>query len=378
VFANFVGKSPTFDFRYGAQVLLGKKTELQELKEDFNKIQKENGAPEIPDHIYGALVRITSGHLGILNLIISNLSIRWEKIESYSEERTIDFIIGGKLINLVISSRAYLFIDELSSDQKHLLMELVTESGIECTETNRPITDSLVRLGIVIKEDGYIYFLCDLMKRLYLDQLVIGKLEKTFSPPTTLKELVLLCISLLNPETFVTTLVIWHRELHMVLKNLLPNCIINPEMASVVAEKKPYPTDKNKVKVQNKQTKRKSGNSLWTQGKKRKQRRGAIDYYIDSDSKWLLEILREANDVDDHLNRFKPGGAYANFPQSDYLVVDFRRQSKGITDEEKKKDRLWVVSYSDDFKSARVYQCGVQFEETVVMFSNTVPTLQKF
>ena len=52
---------------------------------------------------------------------------------------------------------------------------------------------------------------------------------------------------------------------------------------------------------------------------------GELDFIINSDYRWGIELLRSDGDVKEHLDRFRqPGGKYKCFPLSEYRVVHLR------------------------------------------------------
>jgi hypothetical protein len=51
---------------------------------------------------------------------------------------------------------------------------------------------------------------------------------------------------------------------------------------------------------------------------------GAIDFYINGELHWGLELLVNGDRVKEHLNRFETDGKYFPFGMSDYRVIDFR------------------------------------------------------
>ena len=51
--------------------------------------------------------------------------------------------------------------------------------------------------------------------------------------------------------------------------------------------------------------------------------KGELDFYVNSQLKWAVELLKEGKDIGEHLNRFRTG-AYREVETSEYLVVDFR------------------------------------------------------
>ena len=58
---------------------------------------------------------------------------------------------------------------------------------------------------------------------------------------------------------------------------------------------------------------------------------------------WLIELLREGNRAEEHVNRFEPNGRYGSVRAEDIAIIDFRRS--GVR---KRKDGLSYVIFTDD------------------------------
>ncbi|KAJ6542577.1 hypothetical protein B0H19DRAFT_1267825 [Mycena capillaripes] len=59
---------------------------------------------------------------------------------------------------------------------------------------------------------------------------------------------------------------------------------------------------------------------------------GRIDFFITGSKQWGIEVLREGDRIDEHLDRFLPGGAYSDWitkgDLKQYVVLDFRTKSQ--------------------------------------------------
>ena len=74
---------------------------------------------------------------------------------------------------------------------------------------------------------------------------------------------------------------------------------------------------------------------------------GELDFYINSNLKWSIELLVEGRQIGDHLSRF--AGKYSEVDTQAYLVVDFRgpRQSHGVPPNANR----CTFYFADDFSS---------------------------
>ncbi len=57
--------------------------------------------------------------------------------------------------------------------------------------------------------------------------------------------------------------------------------------------------------------------------------RGEIDFFIDGDLRWGIELVVKGSNITEHLERFEPLQKYAPLNCKEYLVVDFRQSSDG-------------------------------------------------
>jgi hypothetical protein len=56
---------------------------------------------------------------------------------------------------------------------------------------------------------------------------------------------------------------------------------------------------------------------------------GEIDFYIDGDLCWGIELLVKGDRISEHMDRFGLDGTYAKLNAEDYAVIDFRELIDG-------------------------------------------------
>ena len=60
-----------------------------------------------------------------------------------------------------------------------------------------------------------------------------------------------------------------------------------------------------------------------------KNKGGFLDFYINGNIQWGIELLREGNTIKEHLDRFiKPNGKYSNMKFKEYLILDFKKSER--------------------------------------------------
>ncbi|GAM23040.1 hypothetical protein SAMD00019534_062150 [Acytostelium subglobosum LB1] len=80
---------------------------------------------------------------------------------------------------------------------------------------------------------------------------------------------------------------------------------------------------------------------------------GYVDFYINGGKKWAIELLREGEPatLDEHINRFLPGGKYYIMVDKDitqWAVLNFTSKDSPI------RDHCWHIQYNQDFTSFSV------------------------
>jgi hypothetical protein len=81
---------------------------------------------------------------------------------------------------------------------------------------------------------------------------------------------------------------------------------------------------------------------------------GEIDFYLNGDIRWGIELLVNGGGVGEHLSRFAPNGKYAPLAVNDYAIVDFRKNARGQpTQISKHPNRVSVFFKLGDYSAAQ-------------------------
>ena len=79
---------------------------------------------------------------------------------------------------------------------------------------------------------------------------------------------------------------------------------------------------------------------------------GEIDFYLNSDLSWGIELLVQGRGISEHIDRFGPHGKYSALGVNDYAVVDFRRSIDGkATNVGRNEKRITIFFQQQDFNS---------------------------
>ena len=77
---------------------------------------------------------------------------------------------------------------------------------------------------------------------------------------------------------------------------------------------------------------------------------GELDFYINSQLQWCLELLRMGDKVGQHLDRFK--GKCREVPTSEFLIVDCRGPKKGAGAH--RNENRCNLYFEDNFTKCRI------------------------
>eukprot|EP01124_Arcella_intermedia_P000631 TRINITY_DN1033_c0_g1_i6.p1 TRINITY_DN1033_c0_g1~~TRINITY_DN1033_c0_g1_i6.p1 ORF type:complete len:485 (-),score=50.37 TRINITY_DN1033_c0_g1_i6:31-1485(-) len=84
---------------------------------------------------------------------------------------------------------------------------------------------------------------------------------------------------------------------------------------------------------------------------------GWIDFYVDDDFEWGIELLREGYKIGQHVSRFEQGGAYDSLKLRNAVILDFRRASK--EPQMRHFDvPIWYIMYEENFEAVTIKRRG--------------------
>eukprot|EP01088_Endostelium_zonatum_P019768 TRINITY_DN69_c0_g1_i16.p1 TRINITY_DN69_c0_g1~~TRINITY_DN69_c0_g1_i16.p1 ORF type:complete len:670 (+),score=70.36 TRINITY_DN69_c0_g1_i16:792-2801(+) len=81
---------------------------------------------------------------------------------------------------------------------------------------------------------------------------------------------------------------------------------------------------------------------------KKKSVSGFPDFYINHGLRWVIEVLREGNDVLGHVQRFENGGLYKKLEAKEKVILDFRSEEKAVNNKQYSIP-VWHVCYNKDY-----------------------------
>eukprot|EP01132_Coremiostelium_polycephalum_P010387 gene10387-12758_t len=198
-----------------------------------------------------------------------------------------------------------------------------------------------------------VYFASPIIKTIYFSKF-FGSLPVEPNPMESIENFVQSALRFIDYRSFLENMSedFWQKQFYIAAKSIIPiTHSIHPSVGHDVYFK---PLDFAKVKPnleiqeQPQTTKR---NTMATT-KSTKEALGLMDFFINIDKDWGIEITREGDQLTEHLERFLPGGLYYHFNNKlkNYLVLDFRSKSRNIDIicPPTNVDHLWHISYSDN------------------------------
>ena len=87
---------------------------------------------------------------------------------------------------------------------------------------------------------------------------------------------------------------------------------------------------------------------------------GRIDFFLNGDLRWGIELLIKGDRRKAHRDRFSPGGTYASLSCKAFIVVDLRPDSVMSPASEQQKvgnssNGIMTVYFAGNFQTSRVY-----------------------
>ncbi|KAF0713466.1 Aste57867_4320 [Aphanomyces stellatus] len=187
---------------------------------------------------------------------------------------------------------------------------------------------------LVTSPDNFICFSSPLAKRYIFEKIFP---ERNNENPTSLDELIEKVIGSMSAHTlsqstvqrkFPKEAVFQHLFMAGLALHTKPTCAICPELS------KRFPGGSNAS----------GGDSI----------DGEIDFYLDGDLRWGIELLVCGRGIGEHLSRFDANGKYSSLDVKDYVVVDLRQHKTVASYNISKKPKRITVFFDDgDFTVAK-------------------------
>jgi hypothetical protein len=220
------------------------------------------------------------------------------------------------LQNCFLSGSALNFVDENSK-----ILELVKRGVLALTDYNQATGE------------GKVAFTTPLARRYLMNRIFPNRGDTV---PTDVKSLVVTAIEMMSANSllqstpshnlFPKEAVFQHIFMNSLLACLPPNCQVCPELSM---DFQGYSTS------------------------------GEIDFYIDGNLRWGIELLIKGSKLKDHASRFEEGGLYYPLAVNQYIIVDFRVFEKRAVPSAKFRENT-IIAYFQKGDFSKCF-CSSQF-----------------
>lgn len=320
-----------FDKALDLSLLRLRGEEFQELITNYNRTETGLCVP-ISQVISTTIYCATKGHAGLVRrsmLAISEQFIESSKMgESVDDADVMAFLLSSTFASIIQSTRAVPYTAQRLSDMERRILDGVLFSSED--SLSWPLGDPdeeaaakcLIMAGILTIDARRLTFAAPLIRSVFLQRLHTMPLQRD-SIAGDFDNFIQECIVRMNPTTLRDSLSKgvderllerqWQMEFYRAATSILPRTtIISPDVGHVFASD------------------------------------GYIDFYVDGDLQWAIELLREGKDMRDHEKRFEPGGLYHTMHSKirRHAILDFRMEDKQVRE---LRENFWYILYAPDY-----------------------------
>lgn len=333
------GTPISFNIVRGIELLCCSLAEANELLEDFN--QRNSKRVVLSEDLKHHLYVLTGGHLGFLSRI---LSFCLSRIDITDDQSLAMFILSNAFVADICELRGVPRFGQMSDHQNAICREIILSGlytpprGIDEEREMMDVEDlpsgslqtdgltQLIREGWVCKTGDRVTFSSPVI--VYVASIQLFGAYRMNDEISNFVEFLFLCLQRLDPANLRDSLgrgnddTLLERSWQMEFYRAATTCLgrkshISPDVGHVF------------------------GSS------------GYIDFYVNGDKQWAIELTREGSEVREHESRFT--GIYALIPMKEKAVIDFR-----VRPVRKYVDLVWYVQYdATNYRTATVSRKGL-------------------
>lgn len=320
--------------------------EFDEISRHYHLTAESPRAP-LPVQIIEMIWTATGGHAGLARRALREVRNRHyccHPAQLPADTDTITkYMLSTKFVNDMETSRSLPSCDLSSADTQVLLQVLHSPiNAYEPEVIDKVAVKNLILAGYLVRNKKLVQFSSPVLRTLVHRRIHSAQSDMFGVPFASFDDFIRRVIGGMRKAQLALTHSIgtdnsvteylWQSEFYRSACGILPKGqSISPEISRIYA------------RVEDKEVKVSVG-------------RDRLDFYINGDKNWGIELLREGRGLEDHVDRFEPKGRYFGLQLSQWAVIDFRnrrRQSALIN-----KPHVWHVIYDDDFTGAVVTHNG--------------------
>jgi hypothetical protein len=305
----------------------------EEFKEIVTKFNKHFGyLTPVSEPVASYLYSWTGGHVGLTRraLTMMHESLKCTVITRVSNDKEImGYFHSERFLQHIRDTRAVPNV-ELTQEQRDVLLHLIWSKNDVLTGLTGPIENDAITLtqnGYLARTRDGFAFASPLVRQILLQRILQPGDEKEVNifGPVTLTDLLMRILRNFRRDILCHTLSLT-KESHPIerqfqmefyraaVRCLGPQCTCFPDVGRVF-------------------------NTT-----------GQLDFYINGDYQWGVEILRCGNRKDEHIRRFTQG-LYQQIPMKDWAILDFHPWDQNKRRQPRPNQaQYWVILCTSDFK----------------------------
>ena len=250
------------------------------------------------------LVKECGGLVAALRLSVDSLTDAFTKDVAPQEVALLQHCLSKSFVDRMARCFGSSHSTQISDNLKQCLKQCFASERVQSTDFNIEELTYLKKAGILVElADNTVEFSSPLAKR-YYSQWIFP--NRALDNPLNLPDLITKAISSMSASVLRNSTVQsdFAKEptfQHLLMEGLArftrPDCSICPELSKI------YQTA---LRID-----------------------GEIDFYLDGELQWGIELLRNGDGIGEHIDRFGRNGKYYPLGVKDYVVVDFRGNISG-------------------------------------------------
>lgn len=316
--------------------------EINQLTKNFVQLHMVQGSHlfKVPDSIQKAMLNLTGGHPGLCRLILSSLRSHFRDYNDASVVNMLRYLASSELRNSITDySRAFYWIcdwkpnDEEAEFIRNILLCIQAKVPFNIDYNSNPICKSFIKSGVFAIVDEKIQFTAPIMRIILCHRLFTCPVSSRtpMSNSTSFENFLYQTIERMSPSKLSKSLGRssnsrlyergWQMEWYRSATTIVPiDASVSADVGPVFEESA-----------------------------------GFLDFYVNKELCWGVELIREGDRLLDHAQRFEKDGDYENIPLKDWVIMDFRHHTKQVRGF---KQNFWYVLYEDDYKSVTIKRIG--------------------